>query len=154
MLGEDAPYWDPKLQGSFFGLTAHHTRSHFARAVFEGTAYALRDAKTIIADIAQNFSEYIFVGGGVKNALWVSIVTDVLGIDGRISSKADTSLGAAMLAGIGARIFEDVSEAVTKCSQGERQHVRHDKRNHTIYSKLFKQYVKMKKVYDQIYEIY
>jgi xylulokinase len=153
LLGEDAPYWNPNLKGSFFGVTASHTRQHFARAVFEGTAYALRDARSMIEAIAQNFSEYIFVGGGVKNALWVSIVADVLGINGKISTKADTSLGAAMLAGIGTGIFTGVDDAVRKCQNSEKAYIKHDKNNHEIYNTLFKRYVQMKRVYDQIYKI-
>lgn len=153
LLGEDAPYWDPKLKGSFFGMTASHTRQHFARAVFEGTAYALRDARSLIWEIAQNFSEYIFVGGGVKNPLWVSIVADVLGINGKIATKADTSLGAAMLAGIGAGFFAGVEEAMAACRNEDGVRIKYNAHNHQIYSALFEQYVKMKKIYDQIYKI-
>ena len=154
LLGEDAPYWNPRLKGSFFGLTISHTRSHFARAILEGTAYALCDARSIIAEIAQEFSEYIFVGGGVKNVLWVSIVADVLGIDGKISTKADTSLGAAMLAGIGAGVFAGADDAIAMCSKNDdEQFVKYNPENHQVYSELFKQYLKMKRVYDQIYEL-
>ncbi|MBN1534450.1 MAG: hypothetical protein JXA20_17380, partial [Spirochaetes bacterium] len=45
LMGEDAPFWDTRLTGSFWGIRAHHGRGHFARAVYEGTAYALRHAR-------------------------------------------------------------------------------------------------------------
>ena len=46
LQGERAPYWDSKLRADFIGLTMHHGRAHFARALYEGIAYAIRDAMT------------------------------------------------------------------------------------------------------------
>lgn len=152
LLGEDAPYWDPKIKASFFGCTITHKRSHYARAVLEGTAYALRDARLIFGNRAQDFSEYILVGGGVKNALWVSIVTDVLGIDGKISTKANASMGAAMLAGIGIEVFNGLDDAIKTCVKINR-YVKYNRENHKVYSELFDRYREMKKIYDRIYEL-
>ena len=42
-MGERAPHWDPKLRGDFIGLTLGHDRAHFARACYEGIAFALND---------------------------------------------------------------------------------------------------------------
>ncbi len=151
LLGEDAPYWDPKLRGSFFGCTVSHKRSHFARAVLEGTAYALRDARSVFGEIAEGFSEYIFVGGGVKNALWLRIVADVLGINGMVFSCADASLGAAMLAGIGKGVFKDFNEAIKRCRRVDKT-VHHSPKNHRLYSELFEQYKELKIVFDKVYE--
>ena len=137
----------------FLKQTANHNRSHFARAVLEGTAFALRDARSVIEDIAQNFSEYIFVGGGVRNTLWVSIVADVLEIDGKISTKADTSMGAAIHAGIGTGLFAGVNEAIAKYRTDDEKYIRYDKKNHKMYRALFERYIQMKKIYDRIYKL-
>ena len=43
LQGERAPYWDPLLRADFIGLTISHTRAHFARALYEGIAFSIRD---------------------------------------------------------------------------------------------------------------
>ena len=43
LQGERAPYWDPLLRGDFIGLTISHNRAHFARALYEGIAFSIRD---------------------------------------------------------------------------------------------------------------
>ena len=152
LLGEDSPYWDSKLTGSFFGIRANHTRNHFARAVYEGTAYALNDARSGFGDQADEFSEYIMVGGGLKNPLWTSIIVDVLGVDAHIPLHSDASFGACMLAGIGTNMFNGVEDAVITCVKSGK-YIQHNHENHTVYTELFSKYKEMKKIYDQIYEL-
>ena len=55
-----------KVARKSFGLNVSHQRSDIIRAIYEGTAYALKDAFSVFGEIAQGFQEYIFVGGGVK----------------------------------------------------------------------------------------
>src|SRR5262249_7402464 len=43
LQGERAPYWDPLLRGDFIGMTMRHSRAHFARALYEGIAFSIRD---------------------------------------------------------------------------------------------------------------
>jgi len=152
LLGEDSPYWDPKLKGSFFGIRANHTRNHFARAVYEGTAYALNDARSGFGRRAEEFSEYIMVGGGLKNPVWTSIIVDVLGIDAHIPLHSEASFGACMLAGIGTGIFNGFEEAVKTCVKSSK-YIKHNRENHKVYLDLFSKYKTMKKIYDQIYEL-
>ena len=151
LLGEDAPYWEPNLKASFFGLTSAHQRPHMARAVLEGTGFALRDAMRIYAGRAARFQDYIFVGGGTRNALWVAIVADILGIDGRINRQTDAAFGAAMLAGIGSGVFSSFSQADEVCQSGERLMVRHDPALHQRYSQIFKRYIDIKQAFDSLY---
>ena len=124
LLGEDAPYWDATLRASFSGLEATHRRAHLARAVLEGTAFALRDAMTTLGDWVPGFERSIFVGGGTLSPTWLSIVSDVLAMDGEVPEAADASLGAAMLAGVGVGLFESLEESVERCYR-VREHVTH-----------------------------
>ena len=151
LLGEDAPYWEPHLKASFFGLTSAHLRPHLARAVLEGTGYALRDAMRIYAEQAARFEDYIFVGGGTRNSLWVAIVADILGIDGRINRQTDAAYGAAMLAGLGCGAFSSLGQANEVCRSNEKVIVRHDPALHQHYSRLFERYIEIKRVYDSLY---
>ncbi len=150
LLGEDAPYWEPHLRGSFFGLAKAHKREHLARAVLEGTGFALRDARRELGELADDFSEHIFVGGGTRNATWLGIVADILGIDGGVAGDVDASYGAAMLGGIAAGVFADVNQAVETCSH-IRSTVRHDRDNHIAYNQLFHKYVRLKGIFDAAY---
>jgi len=151
LLGEDAPYWQPHLRASFVGLTRAHGRAHCARAVLEGTAFALRDAHRALGDLAAGFEEYVFVGGGTKNAVWLGIVADVLGVDGRVSANTDAAVGAAMLAGVGSGAFEDLHHAVALCSRVTGS-IRHSPQNHARYNALFERYRSIKQTLDALYD--
>jgi xylulokinase len=149
LLGEDAPYWDPALRASIHGLSIGHRRAHLARAVYEGTAFALRDAMGTFADLSGGFRRYLFVGGGVRAPVWLSIVADVLGIDGDVPAAVDASTGAAMLAGVGIGVFRDPAHAVQVCERIER-HVEHDPARTARYAALFERYRLIKRTLDPL----
>ena len=151
LMGEDAPYWDPTLKSSFWGLCAAHQRGHLIRAVLEGTAFALQDAYTVISPVLDGAVEYVFVGGGVQNHLWRQIVADVLALDGRTYPAADASRGAALLAGVGAGCFQDLDQAAD-CRQPEEQPICHNPENAGIYKRLFNKYKRLKRILDSAYE--
>jgi sugar (pentulose or hexulose) kinase len=92
------------------------------------------------------------IGGGTKNRLWTQIVLDVLGVDGTIPDHGGSSLGAAMLAGVGNGVFRDLQEAVEKC-RGNEVSIAHSPDNHDRYVRLFKRYRRIKGSFDPIYEI-
>jgi xylulokinase len=152
LSGEDAPYWQPNLRGSFFGLTSSHGRAQCARAVLEGTGFALRDARSMLKDLVKDFQEYIFVGGGTRNNTWLQIVADILGVDGKVAVENDTAFGAAMLAGVASGMFSGISSAIKTCVHFE-QEVVHDVNNHQMYTKLFDRYLRIKQALDAAYEI-
>jgi xylulokinase len=151
LMGEDAPYWDHRLTASFFGLNVSHTRSHLVRAVYEGTAFALADAKGALGTIADTFSAYHLIGGGTKNKIWTGIVLDVLGVDGILVPDASAAKGAALLAGVGAGVFSNPRDAARRCVTG-REEISHNKENHTRYINLFERYKTLKQMFDRTYE--
>jgi xylulokinase len=150
LLGEDAPYWQPDLRGSFFGLTKSHGRPECARAVLEGTGFALRDARSMLGEMVEGFEKYTFVGGGTRNATWLRIVADILGVDGTAAVTADASLGAAMLAGVAAGVFQGLHQAIATCSRAG-EVIRHDAGNHATYDRLFAKYKQIKQILDAAY---
>jgi len=75
LVGERTPHADTAVRGLFAGLTPDHDRSHFVRAVLEGTAFALKDAHAIAGG-----SSVRITGGGMRNPAWRQIVADVLGV--------------------------------------------------------------------------
>src|SRR5690625_4460250 len=76
--GERSPYRDPNLKGSFFGINANSTRSHFARAVLEGVGFSIKDASLEFDDI--QFRNIKLIGGGSKSKIWAQIMADILGV--------------------------------------------------------------------------
>jgi len=152
LQGEDSPYWEPRLRGSFFGICASHGRGHFARAVYEGTAFALRDARSAFGRLNNTFREYLLVGGGTKNSLWLQIIVDVLGIAAKVPAHSEASFGAAMLAGIGTGVFESIDNAVKRCVRFEKT-VCADPERQELYSELFQKYKQMKQIFDAVYDI-
>jgi xylulokinase len=114
LQGERTPVWDPLARGMFVGLSIATTKNELARAVYEGTAFALKDVIQCLEGIlTSEKTEIRAVGGGTKNPFWNQIKADVLQkpLD-VIQFKETGSLGAALLAGIGTGVYESALEAV------------------------------------------
>jgi len=114
LQGERTPVWDPLARGMFLGLTTSTSRADLARAVFEGTAFALRQMVECVKDIiGRPVREIRAVGGGTKNALWNQIKADVLQQPLDVLEFQETgTLGAALLAGMGAGAYASFEEAM------------------------------------------
>jgi len=53
------------------------------------------------------------LGGAAKSDIWLKIKADVLGVPVEVPQCSEAaSLGAMLLAGVGARVFPDISQAV------------------------------------------
>jgi xylulokinase len=115
LSGATAPRWNDRMRGSFAGLALNHTAAHLSRSVLEGCAFALRDIVDRFAALEIGGEEVRVVGGGARSALWLQIKADVTGLPMRpVLGDCATSAGAAMLAGVGAGFFGDLSEAAAQ----------------------------------------
>ena len=115
LLGEMTPYYDDQLRGSFTGIGMHHGKGHFSRAVMEGVCYSMRDCLEEIKKQHITVDQYRVIGGGAKGKLWRQILADVLNMELTSTKDNDSSLGAAMLAGVAVGIFSSYLESVGKC---------------------------------------
>ncbi len=149
--GELTPYADPKLCASFTGIRASHTKPHFSRAVMEGVAMSLIDCKTVFDELGIEFPKRAnIIGGGSESPVWRQIIADALGIELELKQCSDSSFGGAMLAGIAVGIWNDLSQAVAKCSKT--LSVTSPCRENTIkYAQLYKRY---KKIHDALAPVY
>jgi xylulokinase len=112
LSGERTPHMDPMARGSFIGLSAHHTRGHLARAVMEGVTYALREALEISRGLGVSADTLIAAGGAMESDVWRHIQADVFGLPlQRNLLKEQASVGAALIAGVGAGVYRDFEEA-------------------------------------------
>lgn len=115
LQGERAPYWDPLLRADFIGITFRHNRAHFARALYEGIAFSLKDVLDQFKAQGIDIQSARIIGGGAKSAIWRQIVADILNIEIILTQTTDASFGAAMIAGIGVGAFKDEVSAVERC---------------------------------------
>lgn len=112
LMGERTPHLDPNARGVFFGLTAKHDRSYMIRSVMEGVSYSLKDCLEIIEEMGVSVHEIRASGGGGKSKLWRQMQADIFEAPiYTINSNEGPALGAALLAGVGAGIYNNVSEA-------------------------------------------
>ncbi|MBR3836758.1 MAG: xylulokinase [Clostridia bacterium] len=113
--GELTPYNDPKMRGSYTGISAGHTTAHFTRATLEGVALSLRDCMEVLGELGVLMTRVRIIGGGAKGPLWRQIVSDVLGLPMEKVKVDDSSFGSAMLAAVGIGWFESYAQAAEAC---------------------------------------
>lgn len=112
LTGERTPYPDPDARGVLFGLTRRTDRNAVARAVLEGVAYGLRDSFEIMQEMKLPIREVRASGGGARSSIWRHILADVTGhMHVTIGVDEGPALGVALLAGVGAGIYNSVEEA-------------------------------------------
>ena len=146
LQGERTPLWDPLARGSFFGLSATTTRSDLARAVLEGTAFALRQVIESLEEIVGSpVDEIRAVGGGTKNPLWNQIKADVLRKRLAVLKFQETSaLGAALLAGMGSGVYPSFEDAAAVArSSNQAQAVEPDPARAEAYDELYRSFVQL-----------
>lgn len=140
LLGERAPHWDPRLRGDFIGLALGHTRAHFARACYEGIAFALNDVLRAAQGLSgASFGDMRLLGGGARSATWRQIIADVTGLDIKLPANGDASFGAALVAAAGAGLFPSAEAAARHCARIVAEN-RPDEGRHAAYSRLFEIY--------------
>ncbi|MBL8096802.1 MAG: xylulokinase, partial [Anaerolineales bacterium] len=115
LTGERTPHLDPYARGAFIGLTARHGVGHLARAVMEGVVFALADGVQIMRGLNVPIHQIRATGGGGKSALWRAMQADIYGGEVvTLAAEEGPAYGAALLAGVGAGVFADVSDAVAR----------------------------------------
>lgn len=112
LLGERSPRWNPDAKGAFIGLKMEHSKSDMLQAVFEGVAMNLCVILDIFRENGYNPQEIVLIGGGARNDIWCQILADVFGINvvRLLQLEEATSIGAALMAGIGVNIFDGFNE--------------------------------------------
>lgn len=120
LVGERTPYADANIRGSFIGMDARHSRSHFARAVLEGITFSLKETIHLMREAGKDVKKVISIGGGAKNKEWLQIQADVFDAEiDTIKAEQGPGMGAAMLAATGCGWFKDLSECSSEFVQLE-----------------------------------
>jgi len=112
LMGERTPYLDPEARAALIGLAASHRRAHVVRAIMEGVAFSLRDSFSIFEALQIPVTNVRLGGGGARSPLWRQIQADVYDRSVEIvEAEEGAAYGAALLAGVGAKIWSTVDEA-------------------------------------------
>lgn len=112
LTGERTPHPDPNARGAFIGLTMRHNKAHLARAVMEGVAFGLRDSLEILRDMNISIGNVRASGGGARSKFWRQIQADIFNTPLSVMAADEgPAQGAALLAGVGAGLYQNVEEA-------------------------------------------
>lgn len=156
----NSPYDDPKGRGAFIGLSTDVKPEVMFRAVLEGLAYESRHSlESLLAfpGVAALRRAYV-IGGGTRNSLLMQIKATVLNKPITIATVAEaTSLGAAILGGLGAGVYSDVPAALTLLYQNQTL-VEPVAAQVSLYENIFRQvyqhlYLTLKPLHHTIYQL-
>ena len=147
MAGERSPIWNPNASGVFFGLNYAKTRAHLVRAVMEGVGFALRHNLETAENSGAAAVTLRSVGGSANSRVWTQLKADITGhrIDVPASDTA-TTLGAAILAGVGTGLYNGFADACARTVTVTRTHHPNGE-NKAVYDA---QYARYRELYDRL----
>jgi xylulokinase len=110
--GAMAPRWIAAARGGFIGLSTSHGPAHLARAVLEGTAFAMRDVVDRLDGLGVPTDRLRLMGGGAQSELWCTVRADLTGRPADILTDGDASaIGAGLLAAVASGVCSDITTA-------------------------------------------
>jgi len=122
--GSGTPTCDLRSKGAVVGLTLATTRHDVAKAILEGLTFELRLNLEAMRACGIRLDELVAVGGGAKSAVWLQLKADILNRPLRtVRCREAACLGAALLAGTGAGIYQNLEEAVAQTIHYEREYL-------------------------------
>lgn len=119
LAGMQLPEVNPAARGVFFGVGLDTGRGHFIRSMLEAVGYILKDNLKALEDLGVVTTKVTSLGGGARSPLWLRIKADICGKEfSRMRQDESTSVGAAILGGLAAGVFQSPEQA---CSLLDRQ---------------------------------
>lgn len=150
MAGERSPIWNPDAKGVFYGLDFSKTKGHMVRACMEGVAFSLRHNLEVAEEAGADAQVLRAMGGSANSLLWTQIKSDITGKPILVpSSDTATTLGAAILAGVGVGFYKDYEEAVSLTVKTTREH-QPNPENKAVYDRNYQTYLKL---YDSLKDL-
>ena len=112
LSGLGAPHWRPEARASISGLSFASGRAEIVRAALEAMTMQIRDLAEAFAADGAGWRSLKIDGGMSANSWMAQDLADMLDLSvERPDFVETTALGAAMLAGVGAGLFADLSAA-------------------------------------------
>jgi len=105
---------------AIFNLTLEHKRADVIRSILEGVAFEAQQILEAAENSGTPVRNIIMVGGGSKSDAWRQIFADVTNRPVRSPDQAETAaLGAGILAGLGAGVYESISKVPRASAHSE-----------------------------------
>lgn len=123
LFGERSPFYNPRAGGAFLGLRHWHGKGYLIRSIMEGVAFAIANCVDAVQAIAREREEQVTVfrtgrSGGSQLPAWRQIVTDALDHTLELVDVDEPGcLGAALLAGVGIEIYQDLPSAIRQTTR-------------------------------------
>lgn len=118
LSGERTPYLDASAKGIYFGMTLRHNYKHMIRAAMEGVVLSMRLSLEIFNALNIPVERIIASGGGARSSLWLHMQADILNAPiYTVSGREEACTGAAIMAGVGVKIFSSVEQACAQIVQ-------------------------------------
>ncbi len=146
LIGERCPHADPNARGAFIGLSLSCTKGDLFRSIMEGVIFSFRNVAELFDPISRSFRHIATSGGGAQSPLWRQIHADIFkkNVITVSASREGAAYGAAIVGGVGLRIWSDFKEA-SKLLTTETE-TKPDRENFTLYDRLYR-------IYENYYQI-
>jgi len=140
LMGERSPHWNPNAKGAFVGIKLTNKRGDLLRSVLEGVTFNLN----MIIDIFKTgitIEEVTLIGGGAMGSVWRQIFADITNVPILVPNYLEeaTSIGAAVIGGVGVGALKDFSEIDRFIRVVDK--VDPIKENHRTYQKSYRQFI-------------
>jgi sugar (pentulose or hexulose) kinase len=150
--GAGLPESNPRARGVLYGLALHHTRAHLLRAILESIGMICRRMIDAVRELGIEVVEIRSLGGGAKSPLWCQIKADLTGLP--VTTMKNTQdaacLGAAVLSGVGAGVWDSAGQALEGIVQPDRRY-QPDPANRGEYERLYATY---RRLYDSLLPVF
>ena len=142
LVGTNAPEFDSRANGVFWGLRQEHDAIDMAGSIMEGVAYILNKNLEHIHKNGIQLQNIIATGGGAKSAIWCQMYADITGLPVMIPAEKEAAcLGAVMIAAVADgkyASFKDASrELVTFSTTYQPNPSEHYSRKYQRFCKLY-----------------
>jgi xylulokinase len=141
LVGERTPHMDSKARGAFIGLTIRHGSAHLARAVMEGVVFSLRSGLELMTELGVPVEKILASGGAIAHPLWLRLQADIFNRPIYQTHTVEAAaVGAALLAGVGVKVFPDLATACKQTSRLKNEVIRPDEGNVRHYTETYPHY--------------
>ncbi|MFX1495346.1 MAG: FGGY-family carbohydrate kinase, partial [Promethearchaeota archaeon] len=145
MFGERSPLNDSNVRAGFYNLSLDHNRADILRAVYEGVAFNIKWALTVVEKLIGVNNSLNFIGGGAKSNIWCQILADITEREIKQVENPNLSAirGSAIIALIGLGLFDNFAEVNSLIKIKKTYQPNID--NRKVYNKLFTEFLKIYK---------
>lgn len=113
IIGSINPNWNPYATTTIAGITLKTNKYNLYKAIFEGISFELNLNIKVLESLVGKFDFIYITGGGSSSKKWVKLRSDITSKSFKtLENQESVCLGAAILAGLAAKKFKSVEEAI------------------------------------------